>query len=266
MKEDEKKLEELKKKLKNRKKELRTLEDKDGDMHDKVLKASGRALGIHFKKSRGYGLCDLLPDVTAGDTIFLEECSSEEFFSVDAYLIHDDLSVHFGRIPPGNDVNSLVHQKNYGPLKFIREELESMEGHSHGHSLNHRCWNISGQELLVFKHLVLESELEKVYSMQGWKGIERAVGMLKKMIENPHLIDLLEDQIFSFGHRRDHRIRVLRDEIMAYASENELTPKEAVVALKIKNSDFARRFEDEKDHWKKKLKLIEDVFMPYIGR
>lgn len=143
-------------------------------------------------------------------------------------------------------VSGIWHKVRRSPLNFVREELSPVDKHEHCGGLEHRVWEVTGDELLVLKEMM-----------------KKNMSMLKEKSEKNY--PTLGDDISLDGERDTYNSGVLRDIIMDHADENDLTLEEALEELKEEDEKFRRGYEKEKGAIQKRAKELERVFEPFLS-
>lgn len=264
MNDEEEKLDDLKRKLSEKQKEVKELKDRIKDVKDGLRKN-----GVSFSPSR---VVDLLEKLSSDDTVLAEECGASEIFSVDLYLIKDGETVYLGRRPGYEDRRHRRYRSSRvrspergGVVKFIKEEVEPVREHEHEGGLTHRTWLLTGDELRIFKRLISDFDLSRLYYEEGWQGLKEYYRELKGRYEKKYPTFSSPERVFSYPTSKRYGLRDMRVKLMDYAGENDLTLKEAVAGLKLENPKFAERYEESKSSLLDEMRWIEDLLSEYTS-
>jgi len=152
-------------------------------------------------------------------------------------------------------------------FKFIIEEEigTPIESHTHRITSSHVIWEISGADLRAVKGLLKNRGVRRLYQTDGIESVKNLAQKLKDMSGRNYPTFLNVDcsskkGITYHGFVKSSEIYEIREKILRYADENDMTPKESVVALKMKDESFARKYESVMNRLKKMLESIEEVF------
>jgi len=263
LKDDEKKkLEEMKRELKKKQEEVYKLEKKVKDMEHSFSYED--KIGLFPGRTR-----EILGGISRDDRLLVEEGGAGEVFYLDLYLIKDGEAIYIGSFPDykdryyGRAMGRRPSPKKEGPLRFVRNEVEPIREHVHKGTLCHRTWLLTGNELMIFKILMTDTDICRLYRMDGWQALEEYHKELGEMYEKRYPTLTLPSTPRRARTRR-YRHEDMRQELMDYADENGLTLKEAVTALKLENQRFAERYDEVKRSIRKKMQMIEETFEGYI--
>ncbi len=151
-------------------------------------------------------------------------------------------------------------------FKFIQKEGvgETVEIHPHDFGSYHAVWKISGEELKAVKRLMGDRSLRRLYGKGGIESLKSLAERLKEVNGRNYPtfleVDSSDSEIVHSGRIKSSDIEEIRENILMYSDVNELTPKEAVAALKMEDEEFARKYESVMDRMDEMLESIEAVF------
>ncbi len=271
--EKKKELKEIEKKLEKKKREIDKLEIKKADLENRSRKGRKIEKEISFLKNE---LPKNLEKISPEETLLIEKGGNQDFFFLDLLLLEDDDPVYLGRWPSDADyharnssriMTNRQDDQDLGPYKYIEEEIETIDGHDHGYDLNHCTWKISGEELQAFKGLVCDSEFRDIYRKEGWSGLKELANFLRDKLDEvyPDVRDVFEGDDFNNPMVPYKIYREVERRIINHGLENEdLTVKEAITALKLKDKEFSERFEKRKKIIRDRLDELEEAFGNYF--
>ncbi len=271
--EKKKELEELTDELQQKEKRVKDIRSKISELKEdiaveqkKVLRGDQRAV---------------FDEISEGGKMVIEECRGVGNFTVDMYAVKSGEIRYLGRRPKarrtrrrGRTRRRTSRRKNgveSGLLKFIKEELDPTDRHEHEGTLEHRVWKIQGGELKALRTLMEKRQLDHLYHQEGWKGIAKLAEDLRERCSRD--CPAFEKEFTSRTGRKgslrrrgryDGKMLALREDILEYMGENDVTLREAVTALKLNDAQFAKTYERMMKSMEERLEKIEKAFGPYI--
>jgi len=252
-------MEDKRKELEKLKDELRKKEKEATKTRRKVKNIERKLSGARRRRPR-----NRIGEMTKDDVLLVEECGDGDQVRMDLYKRKNGHFEYLTSIPTKFDKRGrrkshlgIPRSADEGALRFLEEEVEPVEDHYHGDGLDHRIYELTDRDLVAFVRLVEDDELSRVYSEEGWEGVEE----LYKTLWNELKKSCPE---FTGRRRRRHLHETLKERILEYAEENDLTPREAVTALKLEDQRFAERCEENKQLIRTRINEIEKTFFPHL--
>jgi len=211
------------------------------------------------------------------EELLIEVLHTSKIFGFNLYLKRGETVRYVGG---GEKVSSMlkslkknitVRSINGGSLwdsffKFIQEKEvgETVEIHPHDFTSYHAVWKISEEELKTVKRLIGDRSLRRLYGKHGIESLKSLAERLKEVNGRNYPtfleVDSSDDEIVHSGKIKSRDIEEIRENILMYSDSNELTPKEAVAALKMEDEEFALKYESVMDRMEEMLENIEAVF------
>lgn len=219
-----------------------------------------------------------LDKISSDENLLLEECGNEEVFFLDVHLQKKGKTTYLGRWPMDKSKSILElkysntsriitrypNDEDLAPFKFLEEEVEPLDEHTHQGHLNHHIWCLNDEhEFEAFKGLVLDSLFRSRYCEEGWEGLEKLFNSLREEYEKI-LPERITDSDISTSVYLDRRGSDLKGRILEHALENDLTIKESIVSLKMSDQEFSKIYDEMKRPISKKMRELKKAFGPYL--
>jgi len=269
------------------------MNDKEKELIKKVEETKKKEV----ERQVGYlknNLQDNLKKISPEETLLIKKGGSKDFFFLDIYLIKDNRPIYLGRWPCDADttyhrdhsriMSTLGDDEDIGPYKFLQEEEIEIIDEDDQSALKHQTWKIDRKEdFKAFRGLICNPRFREIYSKRGWKGLRREIrddlrarlGDVYPDVSDFELFekrDNFRDPISSFGICKRLGSKIINypldQKIIKYAldSNDDLTVKEAITALKLDDQKFAEAYEKRKNLIQNKLNDLEGAFGHYLNK
>lgn len=219
-----------------------------------------------------------LDKISSDENLLIEECGNEEVFFLDVHLKKKSKIMYLGRWPM--DRSKSIYELKYSntsrfitrypndddlaPFKFLEEEVEPLDEHTHQGHLNHHIWYLDDEyEFEAFKGLVIDSLFRSRYCEEGWHGLEKLFNSLREEYEKI-LPERIMDPDMPTSAYLNRRGSDLKGRILEHALENDLTIKESIVSLKMSDQEFSKIYDEMKRPISKKMRELKKAFGPYL--
>ncbi len=201
---------------------------------------------------------DILRYLSNGWSLIMEDCGENMRLEADVYAVKGGRERYLGK----KKENSTKISRSVF-LNFVKKELEPRERHEHRAYLNHNIWVVEGRDIDALQFLMEDDEIGEIYLEEGWRGVNDLMEELRERCKEGYPI--FEGRVRASMMDRNKRKKKyrLRERISKFADEEDISPKEAVVALKLKDEDFAKAHDKIMRRVEERLRKMEDSLGPY---